>query len=357
MKNIRLFSLLILIVLCLVACAPAAPTTAPTEAATEAATDAPATEDATEAATDDATEVATEVPTEAVEVAPIKFALLPSTEMLPFFVAQAQGYFEAEGIAVEPIPVSSAPERDQLMQAGEIDGMVGELPSTMAFNREEILVKSIYVTRRPTEGHALFSVVVGPGSTIASVEDLAGVPIGLSQNTVNEYTTFTMLTEAGLAPEDFATESVPAIPERFQLLMSGQLKAATLVEPLTTAAVAAGGKVIVDDSALGEYVSPIITFSVGTLENNEEGVRRFLRAWKHAAEDINADPDAFRDVLLANVQLPEGLGEIYSIPDNWGTGDVASEASWDRVLGWLTEKGLFEGDVSYSDSVTEEYLP
>src|SRR5690349_1942920 len=76
---------------------------------------------------------ATEAPaTEPAEMAPLRIALLPTTEVLPFFVAQAQGYFEDEGVEVEYVPVASAPDRDQLMQAGEIDGMLSELTSIIS---------------------------------------------------------------------------------------------------------------------------------------------------------------------------------------------------------------------------------
>jgi NitT/TauT family transport system substrate-binding protein len=296
----------------------------------------------------------TEVP---VEMAPLRIALLPSTEMLPFFVAQDQGYFDEEGITVEHVPAASAAERDQLMQAGEIDGMVGELPSTMAFNRDQVQVKSVYITRKPTEGHTLFSVVVGPTSEVKTVQDLAGVPIGLSLNTVNEYATFTMLTQAGLSPEDFATESVPAIPERLQLVMSGQLGAATLVEPFTTAAVAGGAHVVASDANMGDLVTPVLTFSVSALDNNGAAVRAFLKAWNRAAADLNADPEPFRAVMNANIPLPEPLQQAFSIPTNWSTGEVPSQAAWDGVQTWMIDKGLIDGPISYTDSVTDEYLP
>ncbi len=43
--------------------------------------------------------------------------------LLLIYVAEEKGYFAALGISVEPLTVGSAMERDQLMQAGRIDGV------------------------------------------------------------------------------------------------------------------------------------------------------------------------------------------------------------------------------------------
>ena len=56
----------------------------------------------------------------------LKVALLPILDTFPFYVAEAQGYFDRYGVTVEAVPVGSGLERDQLMQSGAIDGMLNE---------------------------------------------------------------------------------------------------------------------------------------------------------------------------------------------------------------------------------------
>src|SRR5512135_448097 len=65
----------------------------------------------------------------------LKIAVLPILDALPMYVAEAQGYFKDAGIKVEFVPVASAAERDQLMQAGQIDGMINDLVSTVFYNK------------------------------------------------------------------------------------------------------------------------------------------------------------------------------------------------------------------------------
>src|SRR6185295_19628413 len=67
----------------------------------------------------------------------IRVAMLPILDALPMYVALAQGYFAAENVNIEVVPVASAAERDQLMQAGSADAMVNDLVSTMFYNKDK----------------------------------------------------------------------------------------------------------------------------------------------------------------------------------------------------------------------------
>ena len=76
-------------------------------------------------------------------MAPLRVGLLPVLDTLPFYIAQEKGYFAEAGVEVEVVPVASPIERDQLMQAREIDAMLNEMTSTALFNREGIQVQSL----------------------------------------------------------------------------------------------------------------------------------------------------------------------------------------------------------------------
>ena len=66
----------------------------------------------------------------------LRIGTLPILDLLPLFVAEKQGYFKAQGITVTFVPAQSAAERDQLMQAGQIDGMNNDMVSTVLYNKD-----------------------------------------------------------------------------------------------------------------------------------------------------------------------------------------------------------------------------
>jgi NitT/TauT family transport system substrate-binding protein len=301
-------------------------------------------------------EAETAEPAADVEVGGLKVALLPILDSLPYFVAEQNGYFADEGVEVEPLVVVSAIERNQLMQSGEIDGMLGELSTVATFNRDEVTQKAVITSRKAYPDAPLFRVLAAPGSDISSAADLAGVPVAVAENTVIEYVTDRLLESEGVPADQIVGESVPAIPERYQLLMEGQIAAATLPDPLAQSAIESGAVPVIDDSAYPEVAVSVLIFDVDTLENNPEAVRRFLRAWDRAAGDINDDPEAYRGLLLEQVSVPPNIQETYQIPP-FPRAEVPTSAQWDDVIDWLIGKGLLESAVAYEDSVTGDFLP
>ena len=287
--------------------------------------------------------------------APLKLALLPITDVLPFYLAEEKGYFTEEGLDVSSVPVSSALERDQLLQTGQVDGMLGELAAAAFFNREETRLRVVMTARKAYEGAPIFRIITPPGSTVRSPAELAGVPVAISKNTIIEYITSRLLEAEGLTPDQVATRSVPAIPERFQLLMEGKIEAATLPDPLAQSAITSGAHLVVDDAAHPEYAVTILAFTASSLRDNPEGVRRFLKVWNRAAQEINTDSDAYRALLLRKVRVPKNVQETFSIPP-FPVGEIPTEGQWSDVTAWLTAKGLIDGEAPYATSVTGEFL-
>ncbi|MBN1287423.1 MAG: ABC transporter substrate-binding protein [Anaerolineae bacterium] len=290
------------------------------------------------------------------DVGALKVGLLPVLDTLPFYIAEEEGYFAEAGVEVEGIPVASPVERDQIMQAGAIDGMLNELTTTATFNRDAVQIQIVIVARIAYEDFPVFRVLAAPSSAIETPEHLAGVPIGVSLNTVIEYTTYRQLTSAGVAPDDIEFQSVPSIPERFQLLMQGQLEAATLPDPLAQAAIEAGAKPVIDDSWYPEYSVSVLSFSVQAIEAKPEAIRRFLLAWDKAVQALNADPEAYRALFLEKVSVPESIEETYEIPP-FPRAYLPTEAQWADVLDWLIDKELLDAEVPYEESINSAFLP
>jgi len=289
-------------------------------------------------------------------VVSLKIALLPIIDALPFYVAEANGYFSGHGIKVMAIPVASGLERDQLMQAGEIDVMLNEMTTTANFNRNKVQVKILSSARTAYPGFPLFRLLAAPGSGLTSPLDLASIPIGISKNTIIEYVTDRLLTANGLRKDQIVKKSVPAIPERYQLLMQGRLKAATLPDPIAKSALEAGAVQIIDDSDYPRYSVSVLSFSVKAIKNKSKAIRFFLKAWDRAAEKTNSNPEAFRSVLLRKIRVPKNIREKYTIPPFSRSG-VPDAGQWADVMKWMVSKGLLNTSLSYKNSVTTSFLP
>ncbi len=286
----------------------------------------------------------------------LRIAVLPILDALPMHVALAQGYFEERNLTVELVTVNSGPERDQLMQSGQVDGMINEIVSVIFYNQSDIETVIVRFARAASADSPVFSIVAAADSGIETVEDLAGVEIGISEATVIDYMTDRVLQNAGLAPEEINTVAVPRIPDRLALLQSGELPAATLPDPVTGLAVLQGAKVIIDDSTLPEVGTSVITFSAEAVEEKPEAIRAFLEAVELAVEDLNTSPEEFTPLLSELGLVPPPLMESFVLPP-YVTASVPSEAQWQDALDWAMEKGMISSEPGYAESVDDSFLP
>jgi len=286
----------------------------------------------------------------------LRLALLPIPDVLPVYVALEKGYFKELGVEVEPLSVGSALERDQLMQAGRVDGMINEISGAANFNRDKNQVKIISVARSPIGDNPLFRILAAPGSGITTVAGLAGVPIGISKNTVIEYISTRLLTSGGLTSEEIKYKSIPVLPERLQLLLQGQVKAVTLPDPLGAAAIKAGAIEVVNDTDRSDVSASVITFSIDSLENKTDLVKNFMIAWEKAAQDLNKDPAAYEELMLKKIRVPKNIQGEFAIPP-MPIKALPTEVQWDDVMAWMVERKLLAAPLAYEESVTSDFLP
>jgi NitT/TauT family transport system substrate-binding protein len=282
--------------------------------------------------------------------------VLPVLDALPMYVAQSEGLFARHGVQVEFVPVASAPERDQLVVSGQADGMINEALSTALYNKDQVQVQTVRYARAATEENALFSILAAKDSGIAAPADLKGVPVGISEGTVIAYLTDRLLQGEGLSKEEIQTIAVPKIPDRINLLTSGELKAGMLPEPATSMAKQQGAVVVLDDTAHPEYSFSTITFRKAMIDAQPEAVRSFLAAIEDATVLINADPGKYAGLLVEMKVLPQPLAGSFVVPP-FVTAGVPTQAQWMDMNDWALEKGLLDKPVDYASSVNAEFLP
>lgn len=290
---------------------------------------------------------------EPAEPVAVRIGTLPTEDALPLWVAEDTGLFDEAGLTdVEIITFQSAAERDAAFVAGEVDAYMGDIiaAAQMETNDVPVTIATVMLGTTPPQGR--FGIVAAPESGYNELSALAGVPIGTSSNTIQEYVVDGLMRQEGMDAADVAKEVVDKVPVRFELLMNGQLAAAALPEPLLTLAEFQGATILRDDTTGENLSQTVLVFSDEYLSEpgGVETLGRMLDVWDEAAGVVNSDPDAWRDTLVEKARLPEPIKDIYVISE-YPESDVPTLEQITAVLDWMEALELLENPVTYEDLV------
>ncbi len=286
----------------------------------------------------------------------LKIGLLPILDVIPLHVAEREGYFAAQGLAVELVQFASALERDAAIQAGQIDGQINDLVSSALLNRDADRIRVVRVAMRATAERRQFAILAAASSRLQSPADLKGVEIAISSNTVIEYMTDKMLLAAGLGRGDIKKTEVTKIPVRLELLSKGQVQAATLPEPLASLAISQGARLLTDDTRLTQFSQSEVAMRVDVLKRKPNTVKRFLAAYEQAVKAITANPSAYSDILIEKGAVPEPVRGTFTMPP-FPAASVPAKAEVEDVVQWAVERGLLSSPLAYEKLVDGSYLP
>jgi NitT/TauT family transport system substrate-binding protein len=287
----------------------------------------------------------------------VRIGTLPTEDSLPLWVAEEEGLFEKAGLPKVEITVfQAAQERDAAMASGAIDAFMGDIiaAANLEAGGTPVTIATVMLGATPAEGRfGIAAPKTWTGGTGAEgLAQLAGVPVGTSSATIQEYVLDRLMESAGVPADQIKVEEVKKVPVRFELLMQGKLNAAALPEPFLSLAELEGAKLIADDTT-GENISQTVLLftdeylsKMGGLES-EQAV---LKAWDEAVALVNADPDAYRELLVEKARLPEPLKDTYKI-NTYPTAQLPTQAQVDAVLTWMRGKGYLkaDADVDYTN--------
>lgn len=284
---------------------------------------------------------------------PVVIGTLPTEDTLPLWIAQQEGLFGEYGLdSVEIVTFQAAQERDAAFVAGEIDAFVGDIvvAAQLEAAGAPVTIATIMLGATPAEGR--FGIVAAPGSGYTDVAALAGVPVAASENTIQEFVLDGLMRQAGVPADDVVVEAVPQAPARYDLLMQGQLKAAVLSEPLLSLAQFGGATLLADDTTGENLSQTVLVFSDEYLSEigGVDTMAAMLEVWDASVEIVNADPEAWRELLVEQTQVPEPVKGTYRI-NTYPTAQIPTDTQINAVLEWMRDKGALQRALTYEDLV------
>ncbi|MDP8972825.1 MAG: ABC transporter substrate-binding protein [Actinomycetota bacterium] len=285
----------------------------------------------------------------------------PNADHAGIYAAQAEGYFEEEGLEVEIQQPSDPTAVLQLVAAGQSEfGISYENEMTNAAAREVPVRSVMAIMQEP-----LNSIISLEEAGITSPEDLAGKTVGYAGQSFGVAVLDTVLREAGEDPSSVEKVNVgldlrPALTsERVDAVVDAYWN----IEAVELAQEGFETNVIrLPEVGVPNYNELVIATSESYAEENPDIVRRFVGALVEGHRYALENPEAARDVLLAaNEELdPEVAEETVGLTvplfeaERIGYQDPEE---WRAYVDWAVENGVLPGPVEVDEVMTNEFLP
>ncbi|MEN6392160.1 MAG: MetQ/NlpA family ABC transporter substrate-binding protein [Syntrophomonas sp.] len=278
----------------------------------------------------------------------ITIGIMPDVESIPMIIADKQGFFQKQGVNVKIMPFKSAKDRDSALQAGQLDGMITDLVAVVFANEGGINLRVI----SKTDGN--IQMLGGKDTGISSLADLKGKSVGLSSNTIMEYTVDRMIATAGLNPEDIQKVAIPQLPNRLEMLNGGKIQACILPDPLAGLAVKGGARVLYSTDQTGTLVGAI-AFTEKCLKENPDQIKAVFRAYNDAVAYLQNEPPAsYIDYVIQQQGFAAETRDILKLPAY--KAEPSTEAAFNDVVQWMKAKNLIKGSYDYNTLVDKTIL-
>ncbi|MEN6324933.1 MAG: MetQ/NlpA family ABC transporter substrate-binding protein, partial [Syntrophomonas sp.] len=279
----------------------------------------------------------------------ITIGVMPDVESIPFIIAEKNGYFEKEGVKVKIEHFKSAADRDSALHTGKLDGVITDVLAVVFANEGGINLKII------AKNDGNIELMAGKNSGINAVNELKGKNIGLSTNTIMEYSLDKMLEAAPLKAEDVNKAAIPPLPTRLEMLQGGKIDAAILPEPLAGLAVKNGAKVLNSTDQMANKAGAI-AFTGKSLQESPAEVKAVFKAYNDAVTYLQKEPaSSYIDFVIQEQGFPAAIKDTIKLPQ-YTKAELPNEKILNDVVQWMKGKNLIKGNYEYKDLVDDKVL-
>jgi ABC-type nitrate/sulfonate/bicarbonate transport system substrate-binding protein len=230
------------------------------------------------------------------------------------YVAQDQGYFARNDLAVDIRDYESGVAAVNELKAGKVDVATAAefVFVNNAFTRPDLRIISSIAEADVNR------LVARAGAGIGSFADLKGKKVGVTQRSSAEYFLRTLIVLNGLKPED--VQIVYGSPaELVEAIGTGAVDAVVTWEPNAyNIRQSLGDKVEVWSAQGGQAQYWLLIGSDGLTSERPEAVDRLLRSLAQAEDFVQRDPQAAQDITARYIDMPGAYVEYV-----WGASHYA----------------------------------
>lgn len=255
----------------------------------------------------------------------------------PLYIAIRDGYFEEEGLTVEPQTAQGGAAIIPAIVAGEFNMGYSNYVSILLADQGGLDLRIVSENDRASDDHGVYALA---DSGINSPADLAGKTIAV--NTLNNIGTVgirSVLEAEGVDPLSVELIEIP-YPDMAAALERGDVDSVWVVEPFQTGLTSSLDVVLALDLFSGPADELPVAGYVTTEQfaaANPNTIAAFVRALERATEDVENDPSLIAEIVPTYSSIPPEVAAEVGLPTFVADSDPAE---LQRVADLMLETGV-----------------
>jgi NitT/TauT family transport system substrate-binding protein len=268
-----------------------------------------------------------------------KLGYMKIVDNAAMFMAMEKGFFAAEGLQLETVPMAGGALIVQGVTSGDLQIGWTNVISLYQAHVEgfdfKLVAGGATNVKASKESHAI---IVAKASSILGAKDLAGKTVAVNTlNNIVHLMALAWIDKNGADSSKVKFVELP-FPQMEAALSAGRVDAVSVHEPFATASLEKGATRVLAHP-WGDVISKFLIASWFAsnkwIEKNKGSVQGFVRAINRGTDAINADPAAARSAMVKWAGLSADLAGKIALP--------------------VFEKGLSEKDLQVTIDLTQKY--
>lgn len=280
----------------------------------------------------------------------IRIGYLPIAPDASFFVALERGFFEDQGLLIEPVKFATSNQVLEALVSERIDATaIVALEAALALEANAPGEFRIVEMTAATEGTRVHRIVVKNDSDIKELADLRGKHVGTFPG--SQMVVFLKLVlERYFDPESELRITQLKPPLQPQALQSGQVDAVFCLEPMGTLLEMRGIGRAISVNPLYEHIqkpfpTAVSVVSARLAKSAPETVAAIVRALDAAHDFMRSEPDRAREALVKYSPIDIEIAAEVGLYDYWGLSEI-DRAAVQQLADLFFEKGVLPRRVS-----------
>lgn len=280
----------------------------------------------------------------------IGLTYIPDVQFAPFYVAEAEGFFAAEGVTVDLRHHGASEALFGALTAGEEDLVVAGADEMLQARSQGTDVRAVGVL------YQHYPIVIAARATLeaSTMGDLAGHAIGLpGPFGENWFGLLALLEDAGMTEDDVRIEHIGYTQQA--AMASGAVDAVVAFSNNDLVGLEAAG---IDTTVVSAPELPLVSIAVGasgtTVEDHADELAGIIRALERSIEFIVAEPDATMDIVAEHVPEFDAVHARRVLDATiplYGEDPLALDpAKWEPMYQFMREHDLIAEDIDPADA-------